>query len=88
MTDDDRNLLDFWQDNGFDGADRGLPIYFTNSDDWWERNHNHIQWGFPIPEPSRAVPASPAAADDFYDEMKSNPLMQARLIMLTGRFLS
>lgn len=68
---------------------RGIPLggYLDAGNQWWESNHNHIQWAFPLPEPSKAQPMSPVATDEFYETVRKNTGAQMRMVSLTGRYL-
>jgi hypothetical protein len=57
-------------------------------DVFWEETHDFIQWLFPLPEPSRAVPSSPVATREDFLELESNPFLRMRSTVATARFLT
>lgn len=52
-------VVAFLNGNGLDAAGRQIEAVFAMDDHALERHHDFIQWLFPLPEPSRAVPGSP-----------------------------
>ena len=50
--------------DGPDYADRWLEDVLAFDDVALERHHDFIQWLFPLPEPSRAVPGSPVLTEE------------------------
>lgn len=52
-------LVAFLNGTGLDAAGRTFHDVIALDDDELERRHDFIQWLFPLPEPSRAVPGSP-----------------------------
>lgn len=52
-------LIDFLNQTGPDAAGRSLDVVLALDDAALESRHDFIQWLFPLPEPSRAVPGSP-----------------------------
>jgi hypothetical protein len=49
----------FYRGRGLDGQGRSFEVSLAMSDEDWEAGHNHIQWMFGLPEPSRMQPDSP-----------------------------
>jgi len=49
-------LTSFLTDAGIDAAGRTHADNIAMTDEELENNHDFIQWLFPLPEPSRAVP--------------------------------
>lgn len=80
-------LVNFLTGTGCDA--RGVTVggYLDADNHWWEFSHSHIQWAFPLPEPSKAQPTSPVADDVFYETIKNDHAARARMISLTGRYL-
>lgn len=52
-------LVDFLNETGPDAAGRSVDAVLAFDDAALERHHDFVQWLFPLPEPSRAVPGSP-----------------------------
>lgn len=52
-------MVAFLNKAGPDGAGRSLDDVLAMADTEIEQRHDFIQWLFPLPEPSRAVPGSP-----------------------------
>jgi len=80
-------VLSFYRGEGTDARGRTLASYFDENDDWWERCHNHVQWAFPLPEPSKAQPSSPVATDADYDAIEDDPVLKARMVSMLGRYI-
>lgn len=80
-------LLRFVQGEGTDALGQMFHHYIDQDNKWWERSHKHIQWAFPLPEPSRAQPASPVATPVFYETVKEIKAYQGRMKTMTNRFL-
>jgi len=80
-------ILMFLSGDGHDAHGLHITDYFDMDDSWWERNHDHIQWAFPLPEPSRAQPQSPVATEPDYDAIAASPLLKARLLTMLGRYI-
>lgn len=59
MTRDPSPVAAFLNKAGPDGAGRSLDDVLAMADTEIEQRHDFIQWLFPLPEPSRAVPGSP-----------------------------
>ncbi len=55
-------LQAFLAGRGPDGSGRSIETVLAFGDDVLEASHNYIQWLFPLPEPSQAVPGSPVLA--------------------------
>jgi hypothetical protein len=53
-------------------------ILNTADDEWLERTHNYIQWLFPVPEPSQAVPGSPVLTAEDIEAFKSDVALRIR----------
>jgi len=80
-------ILDFLR--GDDPNPNGLTLYdiLDYDDDQFESGHTHIQWMFPLPEPSKAQPSSPVATEQDYELIAMNPLYKARMLASLGRFV-
>ena len=80
-------LIEFLKGEGTDSKGRKLTEYHDKDDNWWERCHNHVQWAFPLPEESKAEPASPVATQSDYDVIAMDPVLKMRMVALLGRFV-
>ncbi|MDP8915948.1 MAG: opioid growth factor receptor-related protein [Pseudomonadota bacterium] len=73
---------------GRDDAGRTVPEVLAFDDDALERRHDFIQWLFPLPEPSRAVPGSPVLTPADIAALKASPSAQANLQAAAERMLA
>lgn len=82
-------IIDFLKGEGKDNEGRKLADYFDEfaNDEWWENCHGHIQFLFPLPEPSKAQPSSPVAEQSDYDVIEMEPVLKARMLSSLGRFI-
>ena len=78
----------FLEGVGRDGAGRLLDEVLAFSDDALERRHDFIQWLFPLPEPSAAVPGSPVLTSEDIDAVQASPGVQENLARAARRMLS
>ncbi len=72
-------LTDFLDGDGVDGAGRSLAGVLAFDDVGLESRHDFIQWLFPLPEGSAAVPGSPVLTDDDRETIRSSPGALANL---------
>ena len=79
-------ITDFYA-GGLDDSGRTLYDLLDRGDAFWEHDHHFIQWLFPLPERSVAVPTSPIATADDYVKL-SEPRPAMRMIAALGRFLN
>ena len=82
-------IVDFLERRGVDGAGRQLSdiLSFTPMD--LEHRHDFIQWLFPLPQASLAVPGSPVLTDKDIEIIEASGPAQASLTQATdlmGRF--
>ena len=80
-------LIDFLRGDIPDSKGRTYMSYIVASNGWWEDCHQHIQWAFPLPEPSKAQPSSPVANASFYEAVKADPVLQGRMLGMLGRYV-
>ncbi len=81
-------LTDFYQ--GTQTASCGESFDYivnTANDEWLERAHNYIQWLFPVPEPSQAVPGSPVLTGDDCAVFRLDVQMRIRAFSALERML-
>lgn len=62
-----------------------LDDVIHESDEWLEGCHNHIQWLFPLTEPSNFNPDAPLLTQEDIDCFQSSRLLQNRLITAIER---
>lgn len=72
-------ITDFLEGRGADGAGRSIRVVLAFGPASLERHHDFIQWVFPLPEPSQAVPGSPVLTPSDIDAIRSSPLAQENL---------
>ena len=83
---DSEKLIMFHRFNGPDSTGLRMGDYIVADDVWWEESHLHIQWAFPLPEPSAAQPSSPVAGEHFYRDVQSDPVTKLGLMTLLARY--
>lgn len=77
----------FLAGDGRDGAGRTVSEVLAFDDDQLEGRHDFIQWLFPLPEPSRAVPGSPVLTGEDIAVVRLSPAAQASLRAAAERML-
>ena len=70
-----------------DAAGRLIADVLAFTDEELERRHDFIQWLFPLPEPSAAVPGSPVLTSADIAALRSSPAAQASLSAAADRML-
>ncbi|MBF0664646.1 MAG: hypothetical protein IR159_03735 [Brevundimonas sp.] len=78
-------VLAFLQGEGVDGRGRTLFEVLALDDAALERSHDFIQWLFPLPEPSAAVPDSPVLDEAEATAIRDSSLAQCALAAATDR---
>jgi hypothetical protein len=73
----DTALLAFLKGTGRDSAGRTLAEVLRLDDTEIERRHNFIQWLFPLPNPSAAVPDAPVISREEIATVRGDPALQA-----------
>lgn len=73
------DILDFYSDPA------KVQEVLNQSDEWWEKTHDFIQWIFPLPEPSRFNPDAPIATPEDYQKLLTH--YDAQIFDLVDRFL-
>ncbi len=66
-------IHDFLRGTGLDGAGRSADAVLRFDDARLEAIHDYIQWIFPLPEPSGAVPGSPVLARAEATAIRADP---------------
>ena len=80
-------LLHFLAGEAPDAEGRDLADILCFSDAELEARHDFIQWLFPLPEASRAVPGSPVLGQADIEAVRTSPAAQRNLAAATGRML-
>ncbi|WP_309093292.1 opioid growth factor receptor-related protein, partial [Phenylobacterium sp.] len=82
---DGARLLAFLEGQGVDGRGRSLFDVLAFDDAALELNHDFIQWLFPLPEPSGAVPDAPVLTPEETAAIRGSSLAQCALAAATDR---
>ena len=64
-----------------------LDGILAEDDYWLEAKHNYIQWLFPLPEPSRAVPNSPVMTPEELTVLRASEQARSRILASAERML-
>jgi len=83
-------ILDFYRGVGTDAQGRILEDVAAFTDLQMEGGHEHIQWMFPLPEPSRAQPQSPVMTEEDLEAFRTDTCLQdtaLRCLRVYLRFL-
>lgn len=75
----------FLEGEGPDARGRTLFDVLAMNDAALERNHDFIQWLFPLREPSRAVPDAPVLTDAEVEAIRESSMAQCALAAATDR---
>lgn len=78
-------LTDFLSGEGVDAAGRSLADVLAFDDAALESRHDFIQWLFPLPDGSAAVPGSPVLTDQDAAAIRSDPRALANLTAAAER---
>jgi hypothetical protein len=78
-------VLLFLEGRGTDGAGRFIEEILSFDEAALERNHDFIQWLFPLPEPSRAQPQSPILSAEEIRAIRTSAEAQSNLDRATRR---
>lgn len=81
-------LFEFLAAEGSDHAGRRHADVLALDDQALEQRHDFIQWLFPLPEPSRAVPGAPVMSADDLALLQGSPEGRARLRRSAERMLT
>ena len=81
-------LIDFFVSNGTDDRGRVLLQLIGQSDEWLEKNHDFIQWLFPLSEKSGANPNAPLIDVNLVSLFSFNSVAQENMLMGFDRMLS
>ena len=81
-------LTRFLAADGRDHAGRTFEDVMAFDDEALERHHDFIQWLFPLPEASRAVPGAPVLSADDIAVLRASPEAQVRLAQAAERMMT
>jgi hypothetical protein len=80
-------LVAFYLLRAPDVRGRGLDDLWELDPDEWEEGHDHVQWLFPLPEPSRFNPDAPLVGADDVAAWRRSPELRANLLVSFRKFL-
>ena len=63
-----------------------LDQILSNDDEFWERNHDFIQWLFPLNEASRSIRNSPVLTHECVSSIQSSDEAKKSLLKATKRY--
>lgn len=78
-------ILAFLEGEGTDASGRTVLDVLAMKDAALERTHDVIQWLFPLPEPSSAVPGAPVLTSDDIRAIRESELVPIALAAATDR---
>ena len=78
-------IRDFLAGTGRDGRGRTLDAVLGFDDGRLEAVHDYIQWLFPLPEASRAVPGAPVLGPGEAEAIRADPAARAGLARALAR---
>ena len=78
-------VVAFLEGEGPDGRGRSLFDVLAFDNAALERNHDFIQWLFPLPEPSSAVPDAPVLTADEIEAIRDSSMAQIALAAAADR---
>jgi hypothetical protein len=81
-------LVDFLAGSGADHVGRTFEDVLAFSDAELERRHDFIQWLFPLPEPSRAVPSAPVMDEAERRALSGSETAKERMARAAERMLA
>ena len=80
-------IVSFLEGKTLDHRGRILAMLLQQTDHQAEKNHDYIQWLFPLDEPSRSVNGAPVLTELEIDEIRQSSLAQANLAKSARWFL-
>lgn len=78
-------VLAFLQGEGVDARGRSLFDVLSFDNGTLERTHDYIQWLFPLPEPSSAVPDAPVLSAEEIEAIRDSAMAQIALAAASDR---
>lgn len=76
-------IIEFLEGRGPDGSGRTFETILAFGPCQLERHHDFIQWLFPLPEPSLAVPGSPVLTEADIADLARSEIAQRHLACAT-----
>lgn len=73
-------ILEFYSLEGLDNKGRKLSDIWLFRDSELEKSHDYIQWLFPLPEPSKAVPNAPILSLDELEAFRTDDVLAGRVL--------
>lgn len=83
-----RLLISFYRGEGKNANERTLKHILNKDDAWLEREHNYIQWLFPLFKPTRNNGSAPLLTQKLLSEMKSNSAIRSNVLHSFDRMLA
>ena len=80
-------LVPFLTGDGLDDAGRTWADIIAYDDEAVEETHDFVQWLFPLPERSRAVPEAPVMTPSDLETLRASRLARERLLQGAARML-
>ena len=80
-------IVSFLEGKTLDHRGRILAMLLQQTDHQAEKNHDYIQWLFPLDEPSRSVNGAPVLTELEIDQIRQSSLAQANLAKSARWFL-
>jgi len=78
----------FYDCTGCDDKGRTFWEVISQSDKWFERCHDHVQWLYPLLTKSAYNPNAPLLTDEIINSLKANPVIQDNIIMAFYRIMN
>ena len=78
-------LLAFYRHQAPDHRGRWLQEIWRMPPNWLEQHHDYIQWLFPLPEASSAVPGAPVLSADDVLQIRSSDIAVTNLLAAAAR---
>jgi len=82
------DIIKFYKGQGYDANGNLFHDVLQKDDNYWETCHGHIQWVFPLPEPSKMQPHSPVATFDDFTILGLDPVLKMRVLAAQGRYIA
>lgn len=81
-------VVAFLEGDGPDGGGRTLFDVIRLDDVALEQTHDFIQWLFPLPEPSAAVPDAPVLSPADIEAIRNSPMARNAMAAATNRMIA
>lgn len=80
-------IVKFYTGDGLDQHGRIFNEILQKDNEWWEDCHDHIQWVFPLKEPSRFNPDAPLLTDEDINILSKDKIAQLRIKAAYNKFM-